>query len=222
MLELIVQKKKNTKVVLDGEEFFPDRGSDTTDYYELPCDDGRLHDLEVVHYAGTTGNGVLAVIGDRPTPARSVLHEMGSATTSLYFCRLKMKIIAKLDAVLHCMVNRICTIDRWGQTSYCSISVEDSSRAKVLEKRQEYYPSRDTRKKILAIESGLTVANVILYTAVVLVIASLLASSVINLFLGAMLLVFLIPLGIAGLIVLAWRAVSCYKHSGPPSDRKRK
>ncbi len=222
MLELIIHKKKKTKVVLDGRDYLPSESLEESDFYRLPCDDGRVHDLEVIHYAGTSPEGVLAVIGDRPTPARSVLREMRSTSTNLYFCRLKMKIAAKMDAVLQCFVNRICTIDKWGQTSYCSIHVDGNERAHVLSRKQEYYPSRDTRKHLLAIETGLTIANVILYTVLVLVLASLVAGSLVNVFVGGTLLALLIPLGLAGLIVLAWRTVSCYKHSGPPEDHRKK
>lgn len=221
MLELIIHKKKKTKVVLDGRDYLPSESLEEADFYRLPCDDGRIHNLEVVHFAGNSPEGVLAIIGDSPSPTRSVLREMGSTSTNLYFCRLKMKIAAKTDSVLQCFVNRICTIDKWGQTSYCSIQVDGNERARVLEKQLEYYPSRDTRKQLLAIESGLTITNIVLYTAIVLVVAALIAGSVVNVFLGALLLTFLLPIGLAGLAVLAWRTISCYKHSGPP-DRKPK
>lgn len=220
MLELIIQKKKKTKVVVDGDEFLPTRSLDDTDYYLLPCDDGRIHNLEVVHYAGGSDNGVLAVIGDRPTPARSVLREMGSASTNLYFCRLKLKIAAKMDSVIRCLVSRICNIDKWGQTSYCNITVDECSRARILEQKREYYPNPDIRKRIVAIESGMTIVSAVLYTAIVLVVASLIASSIVNFFVGAMVLVFLVPLGLIGLLVLAWRMVSIHKHSGPPNSKK--
>lgn len=222
MLELIIHKKKKTKVILDGKDYLPSESLEESDFYRLPCDDGRVHNLEVVHYAGTSPDGVLAVIGDRPTPARSVLREMRSASTNLYFCRLKMKIAAKMDAVLQCFVNRICTIDKWGQTSYCSIHAEGNERAHVLSRKLEYYPSRDARKQLLAIETGLTIANVILYTELVLVLALLVASSLVNIFVGVTLLAVLVPLGLAGLIVLAWRTVNCYKHSGPPEHSKKR
>ncbi len=219
MLELVIKKLDHTKVLVDGTAYSAAASNELADRYLIPCDDGVLHTLQIIHYVGEQDDNVFSVIGTSPTPAKSLLHEMNSMTTNSGYCNLTLEIIADPNSKMSCEVRKVCSVDACWTTSFCQIGVEESRGVRVFDHSTSLYPSDKTKRNLTIVKTSTSIIRFALYTTLVLVLGFALMRNVVTIFLGVLTLALALPLGTLTFLFMMHRTMG--NMAGPDHNKTK-
>ncbi|MBQ9066984.1 MAG: hypothetical protein IJ133_05620 [Clostridia bacterium] len=222
MLELQVQKRKHTCAVLDGTVYYPTPLNERTDQYHLPCDDGTVHTLEVIHYSGSSPDGVFCLLDDSKRRSRQVVHEMVGLETRLFYCRLRLTVLAEKGARLCYALQQISHMDGWGKTQYCDLHLRENQGVRITGQERSYYPSRRVKNRLAVMESGSAILNVVLFAVAVAVALGILLEGAMSAFTILIFLAFCGPIFLALLLLAVCRAVRSTRQPGPTEQDRRR